>query len=142
MKNNVVFEPAVTYESLGNRSIHSIIDMIREGVQFKIFHKFMQLTAFSLPEWASFLHLSERTIQRYQTEDRPFDPLQSERIIDIALLYKKGFEVFGNTEAFNSWMAIDSIALGNIKPKSLLDNSFGIQVLKDELGRIEHGVLA
>ncbi len=142
MKNDAVFEPSVTYQSTGNRSIQSIIDMIREGVPYKVFQKFMDRTALTLSEWSSFLHLSERTIQRYQSENRAFDSLQSERIIDIALLYKRGFEVFGDTNAFDTWISTYSIALGNIKPKSLLDNSFGIQVLKDELGRLEHGILA
>jgi len=31
---------------------------------------------------------------------------------------------------------------GSLKPKSLLDSSFGIRMISDQLGRIEHGVLA
>jgi putative toxin-antitoxin system antitoxin component (TIGR02293 family) len=86
--------------------------------------------------------LSERTIQRYKVENRTFDPLQSEKIIEIALFYNKGVEVFGTSVQFNSWLETNNLALGNIKPKMLLDNTFGISMLKDELIRIEHGVLA
>ncbi|WP_217452298.1 antitoxin Xre/MbcA/ParS toxin-binding domain-containing protein [Mucilaginibacter humi] len=35
-----------------------------------------------------------------------------------------------------------SIPLGNVKPKDLLDTAFGINSIYDELGRIEHGILA
>ena len=58
------------------------------------------------------------------------------------MLYKKGTEVFGTKEKFNSWIETENLALGKIKPKQLLDNTFGINLLKDELTRIEYGVLA
>jgi len=35
-----------------------------------------------------------------------------------------------------------SVPLGGIKPKELLDTTYGINMIADELGRIEHGVLA
>ena len=95
-----------------------------------------------MSEWSSFLHISDRTMQRYTKENRTFDPLQSEKIVEIALLYNKGTEVFGEQGKFDTWLEAGNLALGNIKPKSLLDNSFGIGLLKDELVRIEYGILA
>ncbi len=71
-----------------------------------------------------------------------FSPIYSEKIIEIQLLFNKGVEVFGNTENFHNWLNSKSIALGGINPISLLDNTFGIMMLDDELTRIEHGVLA
>ncbi|NEN24917.1 DUF2384 domain-containing protein, partial [Cryomorpha ignava] len=40
------------------------------------------------------------------------------------------------------WLDSNIVALGGIKPKTLLDSSFGISILNQELIRIEHGVLA
>ena len=40
------------------------------------------------------------------------------------------------------WLDAENIALGGVKPKSLLDSTFGIEIVKDELTRIEHGILA
>ena len=57
-------------------------------------------------------------------------------------MYKKGAEVFGNEPKFDLWLNTENLALGNIKPKSLFDSTFGINLLIDELTRIEHGVLA
>ena len=119
-----------------------LVNMVREGVAFPYFTKLSTRLHFSFEEWSSYLHLSERTIQRYKKEEKTFDPIYSERIIQIELLYKRGAEVFESEEKFNSWMDSNIIALGNIKPKELLDTSFGIQSLMDELGRIEHGVFA
>lgn len=89
-----------------------------------------------------FLHLSERTLQRYEKENKAFVAPQAERILAIALLYKKGVSVFGSKEAFNAWLQLDNLALGQVKPISLLDSSFGISLLHDELGKIEYGIPA
>ena len=68
--------------------------------------------------------------------------MQSERILEIARLQKKGENVFGNKEYFNKWLDSNIISLGGNKPKDFLDSSFGITMLNHELTRIEHGVLA
>jgi putative toxin-antitoxin system antitoxin component (TIGR02293 family) len=137
-----IFDPAVTYNLIDDINALSLIEMVRHGIGFKTFDSFAAKSPFSLNEWSSYLHLSERTIQRYKIENRTFDPLQSEKIIEIALFYNKGIEVFGTAEKFNSWLETDNLVLGKIKPKMLLDNTFGISMLKDELTRIEYGVLA
>ena len=74
--------------------------------------------------------------------NKTFDPIYSEKIIMIELLYKKGIEVFGDENKFYAWMDYKSIPLGGVKPKELLDTVFGINMIRDELGRIEHGILA
>jgi putative toxin-antitoxin system antitoxin component (TIGR02293 family) len=137
-----IFDPIVAYGSIDDINALSLVEMVRHGVRFDAFDTFANKSPFSLNEWSGFLHLSERTMQRYRSEKRTFDPLQSEKIIEIALFYNKGVEVFGSAEKFNSWLETDSLALGGIKPKTLLDNSFGISILRDELTTIEYGVLA
>jgi putative toxin-antitoxin system antitoxin component (TIGR02293 family) len=119
-----------------------LTNMVREGVPFPYFTKLSNQIHLGFDEWSSYLHLSERTIQRYKKENKSFDPLYSERILQIELLYKKGIAVFGLADNFYTWMDSISIPLGNIKPKALLDTAFGISSIYDELGRIEHGVLA
>ena len=63
-------------------------------------------------------------------------------IMQIEILHSKGEEVFGSRENFSTWLETENLALGNIIPRDLLKNSFGINLLMDELVRIEHGVLA
>lgn len=119
-----------------------LIRMVREGLDYPAFERFSAEAPFSAAEWAAYLHLSERTIQRYKKEQSSFEPPQTERILEIVLLFQQGEKVFGQKEKFNTWLNATSVALGNMKPKELLDSSFGINLLKDELIRIEHGVLA
>ena len=142
MKTIDLFDPKVSYSSIDDNYALSLIEIVRKGIKFSMFINFANKSPFSLNEWSAFLHLSERTMQRYKKEERTFEPLQSEKILEIAILYKKGVEVFGNHEKFNSWLETENLALGKVKPKDLFDNSFGINLLKDELVKIEHGILA
>ncbi len=131
-----------SYNSIDDKDVIYFIHTIRNGIRFAMFYKFANNTPFSLVEWSAFLNMSERTMQRHKRSKKSFDPIYSEKILQIALLYNLGVDVFGDQQKFNTWLQTQSLALGGIKPKELLDNSFGIGLLRDELTRIEHGVLA
>lgn len=139
---NILAEPTAVYQTLDDRNIFTLIKAIREGIQFPFFLSFMKKTPFSLQDWANFLHISDRTMQRYKKENHTFDPNQSERIVQISILYRHGSTLFNSTEHFNIWLDTPNPGLGGIKPKSLLDSSFGINLLQDELARMEQGILA
>ena len=142
MKTDEVSEGLATYQAIGKRDIYQLIQAIRNGLSFQNFQSIAKNIPFSIAEWASYLHLSERTMQRYKTEKLSFDPIQTDKIFQISILYKNGIEIFGSEFKFNTWLATENIALGNVKPKSLLDSTFGIKLLNDTLGRIEHGIFA
>ncbi len=120
---------------------HQYINIIREGVKMQNMLHLMEATNINSNEMATILHTSERTLRRYTT-DTVLNPEQSERVIELARLFTRGSEVFGSLNSFKDWMNSTVIALGNIKPKELLDTSLGIEILQEELGRIEHGIFA
>lgn len=134
--------PSISYNSIDDKDVLRIIDIVRNGIEFNNFVSIVEKSLFPMNEWSGYLHLSERTMLRYKKTKHTFDAVHSERILQITLLNKFGIEVFGNAEKFNKWLETENLALGKIKPKTLLDNAFGINLLKDELTRIEHGVLA
>jgi putative toxin-antitoxin system antitoxin component (TIGR02293 family) len=119
-----------------------LLNLSRRGVNISLFEEIVNAHPYTIKQWSTFLHITERTIQRYKKENRKFETLQTERIIEIAKLHSLGTEVFGLTDYFEEWMNSKSIALGNVRPIELLDSSVGIEMLMDELGRIEHGILA
>jgi len=114
----------------------------RKGLSYAAFMKIAEQTPFSIDDWSSFLHLSERTIQRYKKENKPFDPIHTEKILEIALLYDQGTATFGLAAHFNLWLETPNIGLGGIQPKTLLDSIFGITMLRNTLIRIENGIPA
>src|SRR6201989_2450043 len=112
-----------------------LTNMVREGVPYPYFNSLSNQIHLGVEDWSTYLHISERTIQRYKKENKSFDPLYSERILQIELLYKKGIAVFGLADNFFTWMDTVSVALGNVKPKDMLDTAFGITHINDELNR-------
>lgn len=142
MEGYELFDFQVPYNTTPEMTANSLITMMRAGIDYNSFNQFAKKSPFSNTEWSIYLHLSERTLLRYRKEKRTFDALQSEKIIEIIILYKQGLALFGTEKKFNEWLCTDNLTLGKIKPKDLLDSTFGINLLKEELKRIEYGILA
>lgn len=120
---------------------YDFIDWIRVGLPKKALDNLMSITGFTNSEIAQIIHTSDRTLRRY-TAKQKLDAEQSERVIELAKLYSRGEEIFGSMDKFKAWMGTEVTALGIKKPKTFLDTSLGIEMLMDELGRIEQGVFA
>jgi putative toxin-antitoxin system antitoxin component (TIGR02293 family) len=133
--------PEVSMDNVDDNTILYVINEVRKGIAYSSFINAVRNVPLTLKEWSEILDLSERTLQRYKKEKRAFDTLQSEKIVQVTLLAKYGREVFGDEKKFNSWLDTENMSIGKVKPKDLLDSSFGIDLLKDELTRIEHGIL-
>ncbi len=123
------------------RNESDFIDIIRQGIPKKSIDILVEKTGIPVNEMAVLMRLSDRTLRRYDPQTL-LNPEQSERVVEISRLYSRGEDVFGNINHFKEWMNSSVMALGNIKPKTLLDTSLGIDILMNELGRIEHGIFA
>ena len=87
------------------------------------------------------LHISTRTYQRIKEEDA-LDIFTSEQAIEMALVLEKAQQVFETDSQVKQWLHNPSLAFGNIPPIDLLDTRFGVKMLMNTLGRIEHGIYA
>ena len=65
----------------------------------------------------------------------------SERVLMLENLYQMGLDVFDSNESsFQDWLNSKIPTLDNHVPNDLLTSLLGIDVVKEELLRIEHGV--
>jgi putative toxin-antitoxin system antitoxin component (TIGR02293 family) len=65
----------------------------------------------------------------------------SERVLMLENLYQIGLDVFDSNESsFHDWLKSKIPALDNHVPNDLLTSLLGIDVVKEELLRIEHGI--
>lgn len=133
-KNNIRFN-----EFLNNKML--IISMIRDGVPYFLFELIKQITPFTEENWAEFLALSTKSLQRYKVGEKRFKPLQSEKIIALAEVTRMGEEVFGHVTAFKLWLETPNYALGKAKPITFLHDAYGKELIMAELHRINHGIL-
>ncbi len=123
------------------KSRMDLVDLSNRGVTKDALSNLAKFLSCSVKQIAQLLPVTERTIQRY-TPDKPFNPIVSEQILQIAEVAAKGSEVFDSKDKFLSWMNLPNKALDNKTPMSLLKSKFGTELVLDELGRIEHGVFS
>jgi putative toxin-antitoxin system antitoxin component (TIGR02293 family) len=118
-----------------------IVKTIRSGIPYSLFAKIKNLSPFTDSDWASFLDISTKSLQRYKKDNTfVFKPIHSEKIIELAEVTNLGTTIFDTSEQFYSWLNTTSLALGNLKPIELLNNSYGKEIVLNELNRIEHGI--
>ncbi len=131
-------------EKVLRKKIQNRLDMIElgsRGLSKQALLNLAKYLAISPGRLAALLSVSERTLQRY-TPNKHLDRVVSEQILRIAEVAARGTEVFGDKEKFLKWMNFESNAFGNRTPVSLLISTFGVEMVLDELGRIEHGVFS
>lgn len=114
--------------------------IIRRGIPYSFFNSLKNIAPFTETEWADFLELSTKSLQRLKKDERKFKPIYSEKIMEIAEVVNIGIDFFGNFEKFKLWLETPNFAIGNIKPLELLKDSYGIDMLKTELTNSEHGI--
>lgn len=139
---------ANTIELLGGKKyikkeIHNrleLFQLIQHGISKGALDIMQEKTGLSNQEIGFAIPVSKRTIFRYKKKDK-LNPMVSERLVELAEFFAKGLETFENKDKFYLWLRSPSVALGD-KPINLISNAIGIDMLKDELGRIEHGIIA
>jgi putative toxin-antitoxin system antitoxin component (TIGR02293 family) len=106
------------------------------------FKKIAENMPFTHAEWSSILHVSERTLQRYAKNNSSFAPINAERAVQISNLINRGIEVFGDSEKFYHWLKRAPYMLEGIISIQSLTSQEGINMVLNQLGRIEHGLFA
>lgn len=118
-----------------------IIAVIRQGVPYSFFELIQDYTPFSEKDWASFLDVSTKSLQRYRIDrNHTFKSSHSEKIIAIAEVTQIGMDVFGDIDKLRLWFETPNFALGNLQPSELLKDAYGKELVVNELVRINHGI--
>jgi uncharacterized protein (DUF2384 family) len=60
----------------------------------------------------------------------------TEKVMRLSELYEIGTDTFGNSQSF-----ISCISLGDKKPVWLIESGVGVEYVKDELLRLQYGLL-
>ena len=78
----------------------------------------------------------------YSKAVKPLSAEVSDHMVQVAKVIARANEVLGDTKVAQEWLKSPIPALGESTPFSLLDTSTGIDLVLDELGRLEHGVFS
>ncbi len=91
-------------------------------------------------ELIALLPVTPRNLLRYEDSDL-LSNVVSDHLISLADLMSIGTRVLGK-EYLLEWLNSNILALSNEKPIHFLRTHAGIELVKTELGRIEHGIFA
>jgi len=121
-------------------SPYDYIKLSREGLTGKELRSILKYTGITAKKMAAILSISERQISRYE-DDKILKAGLSSQLIQITNLFIRGYALFEEEEKFKGWMNSEIRGLGYEKPVDLLDTVFGMELVYDELGRLEHGII-
>ncbi len=106
------------------------------------FKKIADKAPFSQSEWATILHVSERTLQRYAKSNSSFAPINAERALQIVKVLKEAKITFGNLDKFYDWIKRNPHMLEGDLSFNSLTTYDGIEKILTQLSRIQHGLFA
>lgn len=121
-----------------------IIEELKSNKKSKeILEKFMKISGISNKLLAEeVFEISPKTLYLYRKSNKDMPVRFNEQILKLEELYKKGIELFEDSEGFNKWIKSESYGLGNVKPIDLINSITGIDLIFEELVRIEFGATA
>lgn len=117
------------------------LKIIKGGLKSRSVNSFIEHSSLSKKQVSRMIHVSERTLQR-SPPDKVMDISSSERLIELTRLFFKGIEVFNDKGKFITWINRPNKSLDNQTPIELIETNMGIDLVIDELLKIEHGVFS
>jgi len=120
----------------------SLLFRAKKGLKPDAVFDFILISALSNEMIETALNKSMKTFQNYKEKNTTLDSATSEKLLKLFALYQKGSEVFGSTDAFSQWLSKPAHGIGNAVPQNIMDTITGIDLINEELVRIEYGDLA
>jgi putative toxin-antitoxin system antitoxin component (TIGR02293 family) len=151
---NTVNDYAVAYEKptpigVDAAAYHSfyanpvaLLTSSKKGLEAKAALDFLNLSGFSHQQFQDTFKTTVKTIQNYTNQAQKLDASLSEKILKAFSLFEKGIAVFGSADVFYNWLNQPAYGLGNQIPFDILDTFTGVNLIEEELIRLEYGDLA
>ena len=144
LENNILSEPEAVFIKYQPQmqDKFNIVLTARNGLSTKAFYDIVMLTGIKKEELAEIFHTTMKTIMRYTQANKNLDITTSEQALKIIALFKQGNALFGDIQSFRIWLTKPQYGLGWQIPLQLLETSSGIDLISEELSRIEYGATA
>ena len=146
MKNKVS-EPAEVYQIISKYgdltgSDNTLTLAALKGIKSSLFSDVVTLTGYSRDLVAGWLDISNKTLINYEKQSKELNPANSELLLKIIQVFEKGLKIFGERVQFKRWLEKPAYGLGGFVPLEMMRTSGGVDLIIDELSRIEYGDLA
>jgi len=122
---------------------YAIMVNANKGISAQVFEDILDISGVAKIFLAeNVFDMSVKTMFRYQKENKKLNARLSETALKFINLLNKGVEVFGEINSLRNWLNKPAFGLGNKIPMEMLNTNTGIDLIEEELLRIEYGALA
>jgi putative toxin-antitoxin system antitoxin component (TIGR02293 family) len=122
------------------RSPAAKLAAIKKGLEAHAISDLLEITGATQTDLANILDLTEPTLRKHIKAGKKLNIGLSEHILQLFQLFDKGMDTFGSLAEFKGWLSHESIAL-MARPIAVLDTITGINMVMDELIRIDYGIM-
>lgn len=137
---SMVEEALAPYQTYFESPINRL-QVIKGGLSSKSLNDLLQISGTTRFDMAKNLDLTEPTLRKHLSNPKELSTSLSEHVLFLLELYDKGIDTFGSVDEFKNWLPQHNIGI-DAKPNDLLDSITGINIVMNELNRIDHGILA
>jgi putative toxin-antitoxin system antitoxin component (TIGR02293 family) len=142
-ENNLVHtaqELLVPYQTYFESPVNRL-SVIKGGLSSSSIKDLLEISGSTRLDIARKLDLTEPTLRKHLNTAKELSTSLSEHVLFLLELYDKGIDTFGSVQEFKNWLPQHNIGI-DAKPNDLLDSITGINMVMNELNRIDHGILA
>ncbi|HHC7382112.1 TPA: antitoxin Xre/MbcA/ParS toxin-binding domain-containing protein [Vibrio parahaemolyticus] len=117
-------------------------DAVHKGFEPKVYRNIVERVKLSQNEFQNVTLIPVSTIKRRLKNDERFNTQESDAIYRLAMLLKLATELFDNEERALEWMKENVYGLGGKRPLDMVSTTVDFEIVKDLIGRLEHGVFS
>lgn len=138
---NVVSDFIVSYQVMpqGINQAQILAELQRQPISGKHVSLLKSSTSFTDEQMAEWLNLNVKTFRTYKQPGTVLKINLQEHVLLLLKLFRHGAQVFGSSDAFDSWMRQPNFALGQQAPVNYLNTISGIQWVDDHLIGMAYG---
>lgn len=117
-------------------------DAVHKGFEPQVYKNIVARTKLTQSEFHDVTHIPVSTIKRRLKNDERFTMQESDAIYRLAMLIKLATELFDDEKRALEWMREPVYGLAGKRPLDMVSTSVDFEIVKDLIGRVEHGVFA
>ncbi|GLR04956.1 type II RES/Xre toxin-antitoxin system antitoxin [Vibrio hyugaensis] len=117
-------------------------DAVHKGFEPKVYRNIVERVKLSQNEFQHVTLIPVSTIKRRLKNEERFNTQESDAIYRLAMLLKLATELFDDEERALSWMRENVYGLGGKRPLDMVSTTVDFEIVKDLIGRLEHGVFS
>lgn len=117
-------------------------EAVHQGFKPNVYKNILKKANLSQNEFHHVTNIPLSTIKRRLSKGERFSMQESDVMYRLAMLIKLATELFDNEQSALDWMRKSVYGLGGKRPLDMVSTTVDFELVKDLIGRVEHGVFS